>query len=254
MPNNVMVSAASAYAYPLLIRHLLDSPLVNAPDNEIAYRNLKRYNYREFRLRVGRLANMLSTLGVKQGDTVGVLDWDSHRYLECYFAVPMMGAVLHTVNIRLSAEQLLYTINHAEDDILLVNADFIPLLDAIKDRLVSVKTLVFISDNPGNDRIPDGFAGEYETMLTASSSGYNFIDFDENRRATTFYTTGTTGHPKGGLLQSPSACAPRLGRHGCTWYTPTPMGVSTRKMFTCLSPPCFTSMLGGSPILRRRWG
>lgn len=197
MPNNVIISAASAYAYPLLIRHLLDSPLVNSPDNEIVYRNLKRYNYREFRLRVGRLADMLSTLGIKRGDTVGVLDWDSHRYLECYFAVPMMGAVLHTVNIRLSAEQLLYTINHAEDDILLVNADFMPLLEVIRERLETVKTLVFISDNPETEPMPAGFVGEYETLLTASSSGYDFSDFDENTRATTFYTTGTTGHPKG---------------------------------------------------------
>lgn len=197
MRNNVIESTASAYSYPLLVKHLLDSPLVNAPDNEIVYRNLKRYNYRELRLRVGCLANMLTSLGVKHGDTVGVMDWDSHRYLECYLAVPMMGAVLHTVNIRLSAEQLLYTINHAEDDILLVNADFLPLLETIKDRLETVKTLVFISDPPVPNQVPTGFTGEYEELLAASSSGYEFIDFDENTRATTFYTTGTTGNPKG---------------------------------------------------------
>ena len=88
----------------------------------------------------------LTELGIRPGDTVGVMDWDSHRYLECYFAVPCMGAVLHMVNVRLSPEQILYTINHAEDDILLVHADFLPLLEGIKDRIERVRTIVLLSD------------------------------------------------------------------------------------------------------------
>ena len=74
------------------------------------------------------------TLGVAPGNTVAVMDWDSHRYLECFFAVPMMGAVLHTVNVRISPEQILYTINHAADDVILVNAEFLPILEAIHDE------------------------------------------------------------------------------------------------------------------------
>ena len=98
-----------------------------------------RYTYRDFHRRVGQLANALSALGVKQGDTVAVMDFDSHRYLECYFAIPMMGAILHTVHIRLSPEQLLYTINHAEDDVLLVNSELVPLLEPIKDKIETIK-------------------------------------------------------------------------------------------------------------------
>jgi hypothetical protein len=103
----------SAYGYPLLIKHLLHTPLVHAPEQEIVYRDLQRYDYRTLR-RIGQLANALAGLGVGPGDTVAVMDWDSHRHLECYFAVPMMGAVLRMVNIRLSPKQILYTTNHAE--------------------------------------------------------------------------------------------------------------------------------------------
>lgn len=197
MQENIIPRTPSAYYYPLLIKHLLDSPLVNAPDQEIVYRDLKRHSYREFRQRIGRLANALAGLGIKPGDTVAVMDWDSHRYLECYFAVPMMGAVLHTVNIRLSPEQLLYTINHAEDDVILVNADFLPMLEQIKDRIETVRRLVLINDGKEPPQTSLEFAAEYEEMLAGSSSHLEFPDFDENSRATTFYTTGTTGSPKG---------------------------------------------------------
>ena len=102
---------------PLMISHLLRTPLANTPDQLIIHGDVLRYSYRQFRSRLGRLANALRKLGVGQGGVVGVLDWDSHRYLECYFAVPMMGAVLHTVNIRLTPEQILFTINHAQDGV-----------------------------------------------------------------------------------------------------------------------------------------
>lgn len=93
-PISLIDRTPSAYDYPLLIKNLLLTPLVNAPKQEIVYRELKRYDYATLAERIGRLANVLTTLGVGAGDTVGVMDWDSHRYLECYFAVPMMGAVL----------------------------------------------------------------------------------------------------------------------------------------------------------------
>src|SRR4029453_18201837 len=116
--------------YPLLIKHLLHTPLGHSPRQEIVYRDQLRYDYRTFVRRIAQLASGLSSLGVEHGDTVAVLDWDSHRYLECFFGVPMLGAVLHTVNVRLSPEQILYTINHAEDDVILVHTDFLPLLEA----------------------------------------------------------------------------------------------------------------------------
>jgi fatty-acyl-CoA synthase len=92
---------------------------------------MKRFTYRQLRERIGRLASSLARLGVGAGDTVGVLDWDSNRFLEAYFAVPMMGAVLQTVNVRLPPEQIAYTINHAGSSVLLVNDEFVPTLEGI---------------------------------------------------------------------------------------------------------------------------
>ncbi|HRZ23235.1 MAG TPA: fatty acid--CoA ligase, partial [Candidatus Contendobacter sp.] len=125
------------------------------------------------------------------------MDWDSHRYLECFFAVPMLGAVLHTVNIRLSPEQILYTINHAEDDVILVNTEFLPILEAIRDRIEPVKKLVLLNDTDYTPTTPLDISTEYEALLATGDPGFPFPDFSEDARATTFYTTGTTGLPKG---------------------------------------------------------
>ena len=96
------------------------------------------------------------------------MDWDSHRYLECFFAVPMMGAVLHTVNVRISPEQILYTINHAADDVILVNAEFLPLLEAIHAKIRPGVKLVLINDGARDAAIDSSqFAAEYEAMLAA---------------------------------------------------------------------------------------
>jgi fatty-acyl-CoA synthase len=197
MPVKLIPQTPSAYGFPLLIKNILRTPLTYFPDREIVYRDKMTYTYVELNRRVQRLANTLERLGVKQGDTVAVMDWDSHRYLECFFAVPMMGAVLHTINVRLSPEQLIYTINHAEDDVILVNADFLPLLAAVKDQMKTVKKIVLLTDDQADPDTPVNLEGEYESLLADASPDYDFPDFDENAMATTFYTTGTTGLPKG---------------------------------------------------------
>jgi len=200
MSASLIEHTPSAYDYPLLIKHLLHTPLATAPDQEIVYRDISRYTYRTLRQRIGRLASGLAGLGVKPGNTVAVMDWDSHRYLECYFAIPMMGAVLQTVNIRLSPEQILYTLNHARADVVLCLNEFLPLLDAIKENLETVKTFVLLSDGDATAEQRHSlvtFAAEYEDLLARSAQDFDFPDFDENTRATTFYTTGTTGNPKG---------------------------------------------------------
>jgi len=188
---------ASAYQYPLLIKHLLHSSMLHAADQEIVYRDQKRFNYRMLRDRIGRLASGLKELGVRPGDTVGVMDWDTHRFLEAFFAIPMMGAVLQTVNVRLSPEQIIYTIEHAGATTLLVNDEFLPLLATIRPRLSKVRTVVVMSDNDSFVLHEEGVAGHYEDMLAAGSPDFDFPDFDENSQATTFYTSGTTGAPKG---------------------------------------------------------
>jgi len=197
METRLITPTPDAYNYPLLIKNLIDTPLIYSPDQEIVYRDQTRYTYKTFGQRVKQQAAMLKNLGVQPGDTVAVMDWDSHRYLECFFAIPMMGAVLHTINIRLTPEQLIYTINHAEDDVILVNEDFLPLLESVKDRFETVKQVVLLTDKSDLPNSTITFAGEYEALMADTAPEYEFPDFDENTMATTFYTTGTTGLPKG---------------------------------------------------------
>ena len=185
------------YQYQLLIKHLLATPLFFAPDQEIVYRDKVRLTYRKLNERIHRLANGLAKLGVAEGDTVCVFDYDSHRYLESFFAIPMMGAVLHTQNWRLSPEQILYTMNHAEDRVVLIHEEFLPLLEAVYDKLTTVKKIILISDSGQKPATKIPFDAEYEELLQGAADSYDFPDFDENTRATTFYTTGTTGLPKG---------------------------------------------------------
>ena len=197
-PDDVVV-ATEAYDYPLTIDHLLHSALTCSPEREIVHESRGRHDYRELRRRIGHLASGLATLGVKPGMTVAVMDWDSPRYLECFFAIPMMGAVLHTINVRLSPEQVLYTINHAEDDVILVHEDFIPLIAQIRDRFETAPTLVLVSDGGETGAPSSGidFTADYESLVSDAGDGYEFPSLDERTRATTFYTTGTTGNPKG---------------------------------------------------------
>jgi fatty-acyl-CoA synthase len=197
MPIRLTERANEAYRFPLLVRHLLHTPLATSSRQEIVYRDRFRCTYLEFRARIGRLASGLTALGVEPGTTVAVMDWDSHRYLECFFAIPMLGAVLQTVNVRLSPEQVAYTMKHAGAEVLLVHRDFLPLVAEIRSRLPKLRGIVLIDDGSGESAAPEWLDEEYESLLARSSPDFAFVDFDENALATTFYTTGTTGDPKG---------------------------------------------------------
>jgi fatty-acyl-CoA synthase len=185
------------YQYPLIIKKLLTPCLINSPDQEIVYGNRHRYTYKDLNERIGKLANGLVKLGINRGDTIAVFEYDSHRYLECFFAIPVLGAVLQTVNWRLSAEQILYTINHAEAKMIIINASFFPILEDIRDKIETVERIVVITENADKADAKAKYDNEYEALLQSVSAGFDFPDLDENTKATTFYTTGTTGDPKG---------------------------------------------------------
>ncbi|AMB86820.1 long-chain fatty acid--CoA ligase [Pseudomonas agarici] len=197
LQTRIIPSAEGAYQYPLLIKRLLMSGSRYEKTREIIYRDQVRYSYPTLGERVARLAGVLTAVGVKAGDTVAVMDWDSHRYLECMFAIPMIGAVIHTVNVRLSPEQILYTMNHAADRFVLVNSDFVGLYQAIAGQLTTVEKTLLLTDTEATTCDLPNLVGEYEQLLAAASPVYDFQDFDENSVATLFYTTGTTGNPKG---------------------------------------------------------
>ncbi|WP_312931257.1 fatty acid--CoA ligase [Pseudomonas sp.] len=197
LQTRILAPTEGAYAYPLLIKRLLLSGTRYEKTREIVYRDQLRLTYPQLNERIARLANVLTEAGVRAGDTVAVMDWDSHRYLECMFAIPMIGAVVHTINVRLSPEQMLYTMNHAEDRLVLVNGEFAGLYQAIAGQLTTVDKTVLLTDGAEHSAELPGLVGEYEQLLAAASPHYDFPDFDEHSVATTFYTTGTTGNPKG---------------------------------------------------------
>ena len=196
MSHNLIDITPSAYDYPLIIKHLLHTPLSHSPDQVIIYRE-HRHTYRQFRHRLGSLASALTDLGVMAGDVVAVLEWDSHRYHECYFAIPMMGAVLQTANIALPPEQLLFTLNETGASTVLLNVDFLPLIEPLASRLPNVSRFILLNDRPELPSTTLPAAGEYEALIQSGSPFFVFPDFDERTRATTFHTTGTTGQPKG---------------------------------------------------------
>ncbi|MHB8156073.1 MAG: long-chain fatty acid--CoA ligase [Desulfocucumaceae bacterium] len=187
--------------YPLTTRSILERAKMLYSKKEIVskdYSGIFRYNYGEFYQRVCRLANTLEKLGVQRGDRVGTLAWNTHRHLELYLAIPTMGSVLHTLNLRLFPDQLIYVINHAEDKVILVDQDLLPLLEAIRDKLTTVKHFVIMTDAPELPQTSLSPAYSYEELLAEAPSTYKFPeDLDEWSPAAMCYTTATTGDPKG---------------------------------------------------------
>jgi fatty-acyl-CoA synthase len=158
---------------------------------------IHRYTYADFYARSNQLAGALARLGVQQGDRVATLAWNTYRHLELYFAVPCMGAVLHTLNLRLPSDQLIYIINHAEDKVIFVDASLLPLLEKLTEHLNSVKHYMVMTDGPLQTNLPN--AHSYEELLAKESPEYAWPELDENTACAMCYTSGTTGNPKGVL-------------------------------------------------------
>ncbi len=186
--------------YPLTNQHMLWRVQRLFSKKEIVTKResgLHRYSYADFADRVNQLANALTRLGVRPGDRVATLAWNNHRHLELYYAVPSMGAVLHTVNVRLFPDQLQFTIEDAGDSVLVVDKTLIPILNRIAGRMPTVRTLVLMND--GGDP-PDHQLGEmldYETLVRAERPDFSWPRLEEGSAAAMCYTSGTTGNPKG---------------------------------------------------------
>ena len=196
-PRVVETSRPPEMHQSLTIRDLLRQGVMRRSRQEVVYADRLRLTYKDLDERVTRLASALAGLGMRAGHTIAVMDWDSHRYLECFFAIPAMGARLHMINVRLAAEQILYTINHAADDLILVNAEFLPLLEQIWERIERPAQLVLIDEGPAPAQTRLPVAGAYEPLLAQVDRSFAFPQLPEDSPATTFYTTGTTGLPKG---------------------------------------------------------
>jgi len=186
----------AAYDYPLILKHVLHSGITWAPDQEIYYRDQFKYTYKDMYQRVLKLGAALQKAGVQPGSRVGVIEWDSHRYLEMYFAIPGIGAVLHTINPRLAPQDVGYIIHHAEDDILIFHEDFLPLVEKLQAAMSSVRKYILIRDKEESPQTELPYE-DFEDFLESAAPLQELPELDENTQATQAYTTGTTGKPKG---------------------------------------------------------
>ncbi|HEX6895723.1 MAG TPA: long-chain fatty acid--CoA ligase, partial [Bryobacteraceae bacterium] len=184
--------------YPLTLTHILERSAKLFPKKEIASKmpdGMHRYAYAEFSARVHKIAHVLERLGVKPGDRVGSLCWNSYRHLELYFAVPCFGAVLHTLNLRLPSDQLTYIIQHAEDKVIFVDASLAYLLEPIRDQISSVTHFVILPDEKRPTMLSP--VSDYEQEIQAASDApYAWPRLEETAACATCYTSGTTGNPK----------------------------------------------------------
>jgi fatty-acyl-CoA synthase len=155
---------------------------------------VRRATYRQVAVNAERLAAVLSKLGVRQGDRVATFCWNHQEHLEAYFAVPCMGAVLHTLNIRLLPEQIAHIINHAEDKIVIVDDSLVPILAKVATELRTVETFIVVGDGDAT-ALPN--TRRYHELLDAEQPGYEWPELDERSAASMCYTSGTTGDPKG---------------------------------------------------------
>jgi acyl-CoA synthetase (AMP-forming)/AMP-acid ligase II len=186
---------------PLLMHQLLERGPRVAPDEEIITATadgVRRQTYRETRDRAHRLAHALADAGVRVGDRVGTFMWNGARHLEAYYAIASMGAVLHTLNIRLSASDLEYIIDHAQDRIIIVDADLLPLLEQLDGRMPSVERII-VATEPGCEgwrtSLPQPV--DYEAFISGKPTTFEWPEIDERSPLGLCYTSGTTGRPKG---------------------------------------------------------
>ncbi len=188
---------------PLLISSLIEFADGFHGDAEIVTRTVEgpihRYTYRDAHRRAKQLANGLVSLGCKLGDRIATMAWNTHRHFEIYYAVSGLGAVCHTLNPRLFAEQLDYIVNHAEDCVMFVDLTFVPIIEGLQDKFPTVRHFVIMTDeaNMPETGLRDVIC--YETLVESQSADFTWPEFDEMTASSLCYTSGTTGNPKGVL-------------------------------------------------------
>ena len=211
-----------------------------------------RQTYADLMTRATRLSNALEDLGVEQGDRVGTFAWNHYRHLEAYFAVPTMGAVLHTINIRLFVDDLVYIINHASDKVILVDPDLVPILEPLASCLKSVEHYIVMTDDRNfTTTLPS--AHNYEDLLSEASDKYSPLYLDENAPAGLCYTSATTGRPKGVVYSHRG-----IVLHSMTEAQTDTMGIRERDvvlpivpMFhaNCWGVPFTSALVGATQVL-----
>ncbi len=193
--------------FPLLVSSLIEHAGGVHGDRDVVSRlvggEVHRSSWREVRGRAKRLARALEALGIRRGDRLGTLAWNTHRHLEVYYGVSGMGAVCHTLNPRLHPSQLVYILKHASDRVLFVDPPFVPLVEPVADQ-VPVERYVVLG---GADEVPESSLPglvSYEELIAEHDEQYAWPRLDESEAASLCYTSGTTGNPKGVLYSNRS--------------------------------------------------
>jgi fatty-acyl-CoA synthase len=220
---------------PLLISSIAEHAAWFHGDREIvsvtADNPRHRCTFGDVVTRSRQLANALARLGLKQGDRVATIAWNDYRHLEVYYGVSGAGYICHTINPRLFAEQLVFIINHAEDRFILVDAMFVPLLEAIADKIPNVEGFVILTDEAHMPQTSLTNAMCYETIVAAESPEFEWPQFDERSASALCYTSGTTGDPKGVLYDHRSTVL-----HAYASLAPDVMGLSSRDVVLPVVP------------------
>jgi len=243
---------------PLLISSLIEHAARNHGDTEIVSRSVEgpihRYTYADAHRRVKQLANALTALGIKPGDRVGTLAWNTYRHYEIYFAVPGMGAVCHTINPRLFPDQLEYIVNHAADRFLFVDLNLLPIAEKFAPAAPKLEGVVVMTDRahmPKSDVIGNLIC--YEDLIDGHSDIYEWPVFDEHSASSLCYTSGTTGNPKGVLFSHRANVI-----HSFAASMPDAMNMSARDVVMPIVPmfhvnawgiPYVTTMTGAKQVL-----
>jgi fatty-acyl-CoA synthase len=242
---------------PLLISSLIEHAATFHTSTEIVSRlpegQLHRTNWGALRDRSKQVANALKSLGIKAGDRVGTLAWNTHRHLALYYGVAGSGAILHTVNPRLFPEQVDYIVNHAEDEVLFFDITFAPLVAQLAPLLKTVKAFIAMTDRSHMPDIQVPNLLCYEELLDAQSTDYAWPEFDERSASTLCYTSGTTGNPKGVLYSHRSTVL-----HTLVELAPDTFGVSSKENLLLIVPmfhangwgiPYAAAMVGAKLVL-----
>ena len=212
--------------YPLLVHTVLDHAALNHGEREMVTRSIegpmRRYNYRDLRVRSLRVAKALQLEGVGIGDRIATMAWNTDRHVETWYGIMGLGAICHTLNPRLFAEQLIYIINHAEDRILFIDLTFVPLAEAIAAHLPTITKYIILTDDEHMPETSLANAVAFETWLDGADADFSWASFDENTAAALCYTSGTTGNPKGVLYSHRSNVL-----HGLMCNQPDVLGVNS---------------------------